>query len=412
MSNALLSPKIYANTMLALLTNQLVSAKLVTTQFKNEFKEVGNTIYVKRPPLFNLRTGAVADVQDVVEGEVAVTLDQQAGVDIAFTSLEDTNTVTALLRSTIMRSAASTIAQGIDTAIATKTMEFPSWVGTPGSTIDTAAKFFKAPERLDNFAVPGTDRNGILAPGDWWGTAATFTGLYAQRDVAEEALKKAALPMIGDVQPFKTQNVPSLTVGTRAASGATQVDGANQNVNYTNVRTNYQQTLNVKGLTAGHTIKKYEVFSIASVNAVNPKSGADLGFVQQFVVLADATADGAGKAALTIANPIIIAGSGADRAYPTVTAAPLDSANITWLGTASNSYRQNAVFHKSAIALTYAKLTQPYSGESSYATDPDTGVTVRYWRASDIVNDKHFHRWDVLYGVTNVDRRLGTRISG
>ena len=412
MANALLAPKIYANTMLALLVNQLVGAKLVTTQFKNEFKEVGNTIYVKRPPLFNLRTGAVADVQDVVEGEVAVTLDQQAGVDVAFTSLEDTNTVTALLRSTVLRSAASTIAQGIDSAIAAKTLEFPSWVGTPGNAVERDAKFLKAPERLDNFAVPSTDRNGILAPSDWWGTAATFTGLYAQRDVADEALKRAALPVLGDVQPYKTQNVVNLTVGTRAASGASQVDGANQNVTYSSVRTNYQQTLNIKGLTSGHTVKKGEVFSIASVNAVNPKSGADLGFVQQFVVLADATADGAGKIALTIANPIIVAGTGADRAYATVTAAPADSANITWLGTASTAYRQNAVFHKSAIALTYAKLTQPYSGESAYSTDPDTGVTVRYWRASDIVNDKHFHRWDVLYGVTNVDRRLGTRLSG
>jgi len=54
----------------------------------------------------------------------------------------------------------------------------------------------------------------------------------------------------------------------------------------------------------------------------------------------------------------------------------------------------------------------PYSGEASYATDPETGVSVRYWRTSDGTNDLHLHRWDVLYGVKTVDRRLGTRISG
>lgn len=411
MANALLSPKVYANTMLALLKNQLVMGRLVTTQFKNEFKSVGSTIYVQRPPLFTLRSGAVADVQNVVVGEAPVVMDNQSGVDIKFTSLEDTLTVTDLLKSNVMRSGASTIAQGIDAAIMSKVIEFPSWVGTPGQTVDSATDFFKAPERLDNLAVPGTDRNGVLAPADWWSTAGAFTGLYAQRDVADEALKRAALPVIGDVQPYKTQNVVNLTVGTRAATGASQVNGATQNVNYLDVKDTYTQTFLMKNLTAGHTVKKGEVFTIADVYAVNPKSQAVQNYLQQFVVLADATADGAGLLTLTIANPIIY-GTGANTAYATVSAIPADSAAVSWLGTASTAYRQNAVFHKSAIALVYAKLTTPYSGETSFATDPDSGVTIRYWRSSDIVNDQHFHRWDVLFGVTNVDRRLGTRVSG
>ena len=54
----------------------------------------------------------------------------------------------------------------------------------------------------------------------------------------------------------------------------------------------------------------------------------------------------------------------------------------------------------------------PYSGEADYATDPDTGLTVRYWRTSDGTNDTHLHRFDVVYGVKMVDPRRGTRISG
>jgi hypothetical protein len=54
----------------------------------------------------------------------------------------------------------------------------------------------------------------------------------------------------------------------------------------------------------------------------------------------------------------------------------------------------------------------PYTGESDYATDPDTGISVRYWRYSDGTNDLHNHRWDVYYGTKNVDPRLGTVLFG
>jgi hypothetical protein len=70
------------------------------------------------------------------------------------------------------------------------------------------------------------------------------------------------------------------------------------------------------------------------------------------------------------------------------------------------------VFNKSAIKLVSAKLVMPYSGEADYATDPDTGLTVRYWRYSDGASDTHSHRWDVFFGTVNADRRLGSRLSG
>lgn len=408
MANTLLTPKVYANVMLKLLKNNLVMGKLVTTSFKNEFKKVGQTVYIKRPPEFIVREGAVAQLQDVVEGEAPITIDRQRGIDISFSSLEETLTVDDLLRSEIMASEAAQLAQTIDSDLMSQTLEFPAWAGTPGQTIDSATDFFKGPERLDLLGVPMNDRSGVLSPSDYWALAGAFTGLYAQQGVANTALQQAKIPLLGNVQPYMTQSVINLTTGTRAATGASQVNGANQNVTYLSISaSDYKQTLLVKGLTAGHTIKAGEVLQIAGVNSVNPRSKADTGIAAQFVVLADATADGAGLATLTIANPIVTSG-----AYQTVTAAPADSANITWLGVASTAYRQNAIFHKSAIALVFAKLVMPYTGEASYATDPETGVSIRYWRTSDGTNDTHLHRWDVLYGVKNVDRRLGTRISG
>ena len=70
------------------------------------------------------------------------------------------------------------------------------------------------------------------------------------------------------------------------------------------------------------------------------------------------------------------------------------------------------VFRPEALALVSAKLIMPVFGRADFATDPDTGLTVRYWRTSDGINDTHLHRFDVIYGVKNVDPRRGVRISG
>jgi hypothetical protein len=412
MANTLLNPKVYANAMLIHLKNNLVMGKLVTTEFKNEYKKIGNTLYVKRPPEFVVREGAVAQVQDVVEGEVPIVMDRQRGVDLEFTSLEDTLTVDDLLKSAVMQAQAAQLAQTIDSDLMAMTLEFPSWVGTPGQDINSATDFFRGPERLDLMAIPQDKRCGVLSPLDYWALAGSFTNLPVQEQIAISALERARLPLVGNVQPYMTQSVVNLTTGTRAATGAATIAGANQNVTYASIANNdYKQTLNLANLTAGHTIKAGEVFTIGSgstaVNFVNPRTKQDTGQLAQFVVLADAVADGSGNVTVTIANPIIISG-----AYQTVTRAPGNGAAVSFVGVASTAYRQNAVFHKSAIALVFAKLSDPFTGQASYATDPGTGVTVRYWRTSDGVNDTHLHRWDVLYGVKNVDRRLGTRLSG
>lgn len=406
MANTLLTPKVYANVMLKLLKNQLVMGKLVTTEFKNEFKKIGNTVYVKRPPEFVIRDGAVAQVQAVVEGEVPVVINKQKGIDIQFTSLEDTLTVDQLLKSAIMNAEAAQIAQQIDSDLMSLVLGFPSWVGIPGQTIQDASAFFAGPQKLDELGVPQADRAGVLAPADYWKLAATFTGLYAQREVADTALERGKIPLLGNVQPYMTQSIINLSTGTRVAA-AGLVNGAAQNVLYTAVNTTYYQNLIADGYAAGATFKAGEVFTIAGVSPVNPRTKAVLPYLAQFTLLVDATADGAGNVTFQIVNPMIVGG-----AFATVNAAPADNAAITFLGAPSTAFPQSAIFHKSALTLVFAKLTDPFTGQASFATDPETGVTIRYWRTSDGTNDTHLHRWDVLYGVKNLDPRLGTRISG
>jgi hypothetical protein len=412
MANAYASPKIFANVGLKLLKNKLVLAKLIDSEgIDTRYTATtgggkpGGTIYVKRPPEFIVRQGRVAQVQDVLEGEVPVTIDKQRGVDVEFTSVEETLSVDSLLNSKVMDASMAQLASTIDNDLANELLEFPNWVGTPGQLIDSPTDFFKMPERAMELAIPAAGMNSVLSPPDGFAMVGSLLGNAAQvGSIARNALEQARIPMVGGYNVYVNQTNPTLVTGTRT-NGA--VNGANQNVSFATVRNSFQQTLAIDGVGANATVKRGEVFTIANVSAVNPRTKVVLPFPAQFVVLADATANGSGQVTLTIANPII-----ADGAYQNVSAIPADDAVVTWMGTAQTAYRQNISFHETSLKLVTAKLIRPYSGESEEATDPDTGITVRYWRTSDGVNDTHLHRFDVIYGTENIDRRLGVRGSG
>lgn len=419
MSNALLSPKVYANSFLALLKNHVVLPKLVTTEFKDEFKKVGNTVYVKRVPEFTVRDGPVASVQDVVEGEIAVTIDKQKGVDVQFDSIEETLTVDSLLKSKVMNAKAAALAQQIDGDLHALTKRFYSWVGTPGQTINSYADITQAPRRLDEMGVLNDRRVGVLHPEDAWAMLGSLSALTAQTREATDALTRAKLPLLGNIDWYSTQNASRVTTGTR--DGNITVQGASQSSTYASVKDgDWVQDLTVRIASgSGETIAAGEVFVIADVYAINPRSKERMSYLQQFTVITGGTGDVSGDITLSVSPPIITSGAfqtvscvGTDTTAPDTGAALTIMGDATETNTDATTYTFGSVFRSDAIALVSAKLAKPYSGEWEFATDPETGISVRYWRSSDSINDTHLHRFDVLYGVKMIDPRQGTRISG
>ena len=162
----------------------------------------------------------------LVEGEIAVTIDKQKGVDVEFTSLEETLTVDGLLKSKVMQAKASALANQIDQDLHAETKKFFNWVGTPGTTLSTYAGLIKAPQRLDEMAVEQDGRIGVLPPADAWGMIGSLSGLTAQTKEATDALTRAKLPVLGNIDWYATQNHASVTTGTR--SGDALIDGASQ----------------------------------------------------------------------------------------------------------------------------------------------------------------------------------------
>lgn len=439
MPNAILTPSVFAKTGLALLRNKLCATKMVDTQFTDEFRKVGTTVKAKRHPEFTVTDGRVASVQDVLVGSVDVKLNRQINVSFQFTSIEDTLSVEALLKSRAMDAAIAQIATRVDSDMwKAASVATYNWAGTAGSAIDSAADFFKGPERLDLMAVPDTDRQALLNSTDGWSLASYFTGGTATSipgSIADQAIRYAKLPPLGGMMPEMSQQVYYHTNG--AWAGGALVKGASQSVSYSteSVRTTWQQALLIDDLTNATTIKVGDVFTIAGVYAINPRTKQTLSHLQQFVVRPGTDGSG-GYAATTSANsnigvvesfdgtytfstggssemsinispPIITSG-----AYQTVSAAPADDAAITLNGSASTTYAKNLCFHKMAYALCVAKPEMVYTGEAAVEVDPETGLALRYWRFSDGTNDTHSHRFDMIYGCNPLDPRLATAFSG
>ena len=411
MTQRTLTADIIAAEAITILDNELVMAKQVFRGYEDDFSKkvngykVGETISIRRPTDFTVRDGAVMAVQEVNEGKTTITVDKRKGIDFEFTSQELTLNI-AELSDRVIKPAMIQLANQVDTDLMALYKQVPSWVGTPASPINSYADFAKAPERLDEYAVP-QERAGVLSPADHWGLLGSQTALYMQ-DVAKGAYRKGSLGEIGGVDTYMSQNVPTHTVGSASTASAVADAAAGDGV----LSTTWEATkdtgymyLSTDGWDAS-TLKAGDILELSDVYAVNPVTKATLAFKKQFVVLED-TVTAAGDTAIKISPPIIPTG-----AHKNVSNAPTDgTTTIAKIGTGGTGYRQNMVFHKNAFALVSVPLVVP-PGAVDVSRKSYKGLNVRVIPVYDGINDKSAWRLDVLYGCKAIDPRLATRVSG
>lgn len=408
MANNTLTTSIIAKTAVAILDNELTMGSKVFRGYEDEFSKTvngfkpGDTISVKRPPQFVYTSGRTAVLQDVVESSIPMRLAYDGNVAFTLSSLEQTLKIEDIA-TRIMKPAMVPIVNAIDQSIMSQVHKTWNWVGTAGGAVNTYAKFLAGTERLNQMAVPGDMRYFATNPTGRTDILGAQSGMYVEK-IAGRAYREGDMGSIDGVSTFWSQNVPSLTMGTRT-NGA--VNGAAQNVAFSGAQlTTWTQSLAIDGLGASGTIAAGEVFTIAGVYAVNPVTKATLPFLQQFVVTTAATASGGGAATVTISPQIITSG-----AFQTVSAAPADNAVVTWQGTASTAYQTPFMFHKNAFALVMKPFAKADGAveSSSYSY---RGYSVRVTKGYDITEDNSIYRMDVLWGVEAIDPRLVTRVNG
>lgn len=403
MSNTTLTASIIAREAVRVLDNELVMAKKVFRGYEEDFDmkpngyKVGDTITIRKPADFTVRNGATASAQDVVEGSTTIVVDKRKGVDFKFTAQELTLKIDELSER-VIRPAMVQLANQIDVDLHGLYKFVPNWVGTPGELVNSFADFAKAPNRLDNMAVPSDMRCAVMSPDDHWALVGSQTTLFNDT-ITKPAYRQGETGKVANIDLYMTQNVAAHTVGSDV-SGTVNQSITSSTTTYASVKDTMQQTITVASL----NLNPGDVFTIADVNDVNPVTKVNTGYSKQFTCISYSSNS------LVFYPAMIWSGAFQNVAIINGTT-DLNTKAITAVGTANNIYRQNMVFHKNAFALVSVPLISP-PGAVDVGRQTYKGTSVRVIPVYDGINDESMWRLDVLYGVKAVDPRLAVRLSG
>lgn len=406
-SNTLLNPSIITREALVELKNAMVLLDKCDRQLDTEFEnKIGDTINVRRRVRYLSGDGAdiSSTIRDTIEGNIPVVLDKRKHVAIEFSSQELTLDIEEFSKRYI-RPAMIELVQQVENEIADQYKNIFFFTGVPG-TDPTSLLDVAAPATvLDNAAAPFDGRNGFYTPAASYALADGLKAVFPTQ-IATRAIERASIGEYVGINVMKCQSLKVHTVG--ALGGTPVINGASQNVAYADVKDTYEQTLNVDGWTASvaDILLAGDVFTIADVYQVNPRTRETVGELQTFTVTADATSNGSGETALTISPPIITSG-----AYQTVDSAPADGAAITIkTGNAGSQHPQNLIFLENAITVAFAQLEMLANGEGG--RESMDNVSIRVQTDSNILTDQNIYRFDILFGVKTQNPYLAVRTTG
>ena len=396
MANSLLTPQQITREALRVLHNKLTFIGAINRQYDDSFAKsgakIGDTLKLRLPNQFTVRTGATLSAQDINEQSVALQVGTQTGVDMNFSSVDLTLSLDDF-SSRVLEPAMAVLAASLEADAVTMYKDVYQQVGTPGTTPNTLLTYLQARARLNNSLTPmDTLRTAHLSPLATATIVDALKGLFQDSSAIREQYREGSMGRTAGFDWFENPLVPTHTNGNTVAG--VQVNGAAQT----------GSTLNVKGVTSSSFFAHGTAFTIAGVYEVHPETKVVTSRLQNFVVSADATMGGT-TGALTISPSINVTG-----ATQNVSASPADGAALTIVGAASTAYEQELAFHRDAFAFATADLVMP-KGVDFAAREVYDGVSMRIVRSYDINNDAFPCRIDVLYGYQTIRPQMACRVT-
>jgi hypothetical protein len=386
---------------LEILENNLVITRTVNRQYDDSFAvegaKIGSTLRIRLPDRALVTDGAALQVQDDNEQFTTLTVSSQKHIGVNFTSAELTMQLDDFAER-VLKPRISQLASSIDADVANSYKSVFQSVGTPGTTPATSLVLLQAQQKLNESAAVMSPRYATVNPAANAGLVEGLKGLFNPVNTISRQFKNGLMGegVLGLEEINMSQSIKQHTTGSR--TGAHTVT--------TTVSTQGQATINITG-TGSQTIAAGDVFTIASVFAVNPQTRESTGSLQQFVVTEANTASGGAYTSVKI-SPAIYTSS---NALATVDSFPQSSAVVTFLGSASTQYPQNLVYHKDAISFATADLLLP-QGVDMASRQVHNGISMRVVRQYDINNDRLPCRIDVLYGFSAIRPPMAVRMWG
>ncbi len=417
--------KLVLNAFAAIFQNNLLSKDVVTwKKFDSEMNDRNGLEVVEQVvPDYTttFTTNGVADlsggVQDTTFGSERYKLDQTINSSMGWGDFVKIRDINAARESEALKAAALRLATDIDSYILGFAANAANnWIGDGASDVDSWTELAQAYARLKAEGVDDFDTTAILDYNDWVALGSNVIADNASlSDMGAGVYREGFTGKVAGIKTRFTQQLPTLTVGTRVASGAS-LTNAPTAATYSDVAESpapgqYKtQTINIDGQTGAVTLKDGEIFTIAGVWAYDNRAKKRLGHLQQFRVIGDYTASSGAFSNVRIYPAIIASGPHKTVDYT----GSLDNLAIVHLGAAGATLKPRFIANKAAIVVNTADLIIPATGEAMRKALSKVPMSVRMWKHSDFGTGEHSIRFDVAIkaNVAADGRRRLVRLNG
>ena len=388
MANTLLTPDMITREALRVLHQKLTFVGSINRAYDNSFAasgaKIGDTLRIRLPNQYVVRTGATLAAQDVAEQNTTLQVSTQKGVDMSFTSIDLTLDIDDFSKRFITP-AMAVLSASIEADALNMVKDVYQAANNIGNDI-TLKNVLTGRKRLNDSLTPEGDRTALLNTNDNVNLVDALKGLFQDSNAIKEQYREG---MMGRTAGFDFYETTHLTTQARGAGASYLSNGATQ--------TGAAIVLD----TGTGAINAGEVVTFAGVFEVHPETKVSSGRLQQFVV----TANYAGGAGTINISPAIVATG----ARQNVSNSIADNSAMTIVGTASTAYSQSIVYHKDAFTFATADLVLP-GGVDMASRQTYDGISMRMIRQYDINNDAFPVRLDVLYGYKTLRAQLAAKL--
>lgn len=394
MANSLLTPTAVTREVLRVAHEKLAFIGTVERQYDSSFAQtgakIGDSLKIRLPNKYTVRTGKTLQAQDTEEESVTLTVATQKGVDMNFSSKDLTLDLDDFSKR-IIEPAVAVLVSNIEGAMLDDvTADVYNHVGTPG-TLPTFAQIAKAKAKLNQYLAPkDNDRHIQMESVDMAGQVDALKGLFQDSTEIAKQYREGYVGRGAGLMWHENERIYTHTNGS-------DVTGITVNASVSSG----DSSLTITGASAAPAVGS--IFTIAGVKAVHPETKVAYAHEQQFVVT-DATTPS--TTVISISPTIISTGS-----KQNVDHLPSSADAITWVGTASTAYPNHLVYHGEAFAFATADLEMP-EGVHFAAREVYDGLSIRCVRQYDINNDNIPCRLDLLHGWKTLRPEWATRVMG
>ena len=387
--NTILTIDMITRAAVSLFKNSNMFIRNINTQYDDQFAidgaKIGDTLRIRLPNDFTVRTGTALSIQDTSEKFTSLALRTQKGVDVAFSSAEralklDDYSERVLLP--MMNDLAGNIAADVMSGVETNVSNLVMNTDSSGNIINpNQYTILKAGASLNDNSAPMMPGRKLVQ--NQWTEAAlvsSLTGLFNPTPQIGEQYRTGQMKNALGFDFFMDQTVINHTTGSFTAG---TISGGSQQ----------GSTLTVGAITG--TLNAGDIITIDNVNAVNWVFKLTTGNLRQFVVTANVPS---GATSIPI-FPAIVAppSAGVFVQYQSVDSSPANSAAVRLVTPANSVYRKNLAYAPEAVTLATADLVLPRGVHEAARREYD-GISIRMITDYVLGTDQLATRLDVIYG--------------